>query len=336
MRSDFRDRRMLVELSQKHATKQQSNSTTVRCHYYFFQLSIMKSSSRLPSVTFVFVALFLPLCQSFQTPALTTIPQKRVFYSRTKPSSVITSRTVLVQQALEEELPKFTSDVASSQSTSFSSQSSTSTKDNRSLIEKINDYGMSLKRKAQSVDSNAQDASVKKTQWLLKAKACLYWMLYIIYRGYRGFFIILPAVFRETYSKMETVVNYKLLDDDDDNNNNNNDFVDLDNKATLDVTSDVRKNRNALDVNPSTGKVRWRTRITVSVLTGIVTMTYVLGGLWRVVMKFMKTIIKTASLSGSFSAAADEVEENEEKLKRVSSNKKNVNGWERSSNDLGF
>ena len=38
---------------------------------------------------------------------------------------------------------------------------------------------------------------------LFRFKANALWMLYIIYRGYRGFFVILPAVFREVYRQLE-------------------------------------------------------------------------------------------------------------------------------------
>lgn len=128
--------------------------------------------------------------------------------------------------------------------------------------------------------------------------------------------MILPAVFRETYAKMETTVNFKILDDDDDDDDDAQEDAD-----GVIMTTGI-SNRNALDVNPSTGKVRWRTKLTVSVLAGFVTLTYVIGGLARVLMKFMKTILKTSSLSGGFSAAAAEVEGNEGRLMKLS----DVNG----------
>jgi hypothetical protein len=131
-------------------------------------------------------------------------------------------------------------------------------------------------------------------------------MFYMGYRGYRGFFVILPAVFKEVYRKMEASVDFRVLDDDDDDNVNEN----------------VKKERSEIDVNPQTGKVRWRTRITVSVLAGIVTLSYVVGGLARVFMKFIRTIVKTSSLSGSFLAAADEVESNEGRIMRIANKKK--------------
>ena len=87
-------------------------------------------------------------------------------------------------------------------------------------------------------------------------------MMYIIYRGYRGFFVILPAVFREVYRQLEE-----------------SDLV-------MDAYGDEE-----VDGGNSGGEVgekkplRLRTRITTSILTSILTMSYVVSGGIRVLRK---------------------------------------------------
>ncbi|CAB9510883.1 expressed unknown protein [Seminavis robusta] len=223
-------------------------------------------------------------------------------------------RTVLVS-SLDEELPKFNDDIVQDDDNDDSDSSSKSSKiksttnsnnSNESLLTSLNEFGMSLKPRAQEVDIKAAQASKMKRKIGLKAKASLFWTLYMAYRGYRGFFVILPAVFSEVYRKMETAVDLRVLDD--------------------------APSSEGSDVNPETGKVRWRTKITVSALAGIVTLTYVVGGLARVFIKFAKTILRTSSLSGSLSAAAEEVEGNEGRLMRIGGQQQkeeqepNVNG----------
>jgi len=233
---------------------------------------------------------------------------------------------VLVQSySDEEELPKFSSDIVPKEEEKTTKDKPKILKEREKksegkLLDRLNELGLSLKPNAQQVNLKAASATKRKSQIALKLKACLYWTLYMGYRGYRGFFVILPAVFREVYKKMETAVDFRVLDDEQD--------------KTLDTAGDV---------NPATGKVRWRTKITVSVLAGIVTLTYVVGGLARVLMKFVKTMLSSSSLSGSFSAAADEVEGNEGRLMRLSGKEddddkgtnNNING-SASRKDLGF
>jgi hypothetical protein len=217
-------------------------------------------------------------------------------------------RTVLVFSSLDEELPKFPSSESAPNNDDDKKSSRVSKNGDEGLLVRLNDYGQSLKPKAIQVYFQAGQATKMNRRIGLKAKACLYWTLYIGYRGYRGFFVILPAVFREVYRKIETAVDFRVLDDDED------------------VSSADTSARGPLDVNPTTGKVRWRTRITVSVLAGFVTLSYVVGGLARVVMKFVKTMLRTSSLLNSFSVAAEEVEGNESRLMRLSGQKSNNDG----------
>lgn len=87
-------------------------------------------------------------------------------------------------------------------------------------------------------------------------------MLYIIYRGYRGFFVILPAVFREVYQQLEE----------------------------SDLVMDAYGDEDATEKNGG-GEVgekkplRLRTRITTSILSSILTMSYVVSGALRVLGK---------------------------------------------------
>jgi len=60
---------------------------------------------------------------------------------------------------------------------------------------------------------------------------------------------------------------------------------------------------------------RVRTRITISILSGMLTFSYVVSGALRVLGKFIKTFTNTTSVESSFEAAAEEVVVNEEKLR---------------------
>jgi hypothetical protein len=245
------------------------------------------------------------------------------------PLSPKITHTVLVLSSLDEELPKFPSSGNAPNDDNDKKDSRTIENSNKrsgddGLLIRLNEYGQSLKPKAVQVYVQAAQTTKMNRRIGLKAKSCLYWTLYIAYRGYRGFFVIMPAVFREVYRKMESAVDFRYLDDDEDVSN---------------AGASGRGAGGPLDVNPTTGKVRWRTRITVSVLAGFVTLSYVVGGLARVVMKFVRTMLQTSSLSDSFSMAAEEVEGNESRLMRLSGQKSNndgaVNGRD-SSADVEF
>lgn len=101
---------------------------------------------------------------------------------------------------------------------------------------------------------------------LCRIQSNILWMLYILYRGYRGFFVILPAVFREVYSQL-----------------NESDLV-------VDVYGDeeMEEREYAVNANASSQKeqpqqpMKLRTRITISILSGILTLSYVISGALRV------------------------------------------------------
>jgi hypothetical protein len=104
---------------------------------------------------------------------------------------------------------------------------------------------------------------------LCKLQANMLWVLYILYRGYRGFFVILPAVFREVYRK---------LDESD---------------LVVDVYGDEELEEREYAVNENAGggnsplqqlrePMRLRTRITISILSIMLTLSYVVSGGLRV------------------------------------------------------
>jgi hypothetical protein len=159
------------------------------------------------------------------------------------------------------------------------------------------------KLKPMAIDAKDQSVAAgedKTRNALYTAKACALFGLFMLYRAYRGLFVLLPEVFRQTSAKLEKAVSAP--------------FVDLD-----------ELDREMRDVNPDTGNIRWRTRFTVSILAVIVVAQYVISGAWIVLMKFMNTVKDTSSVKGSFEAAADEFLENEEKIKKMTEGK-GVNG----------
>lgn len=171
----------------------------------------------------------------------------------------------------------------------------------QSFLEKLDVEGLKLKPKAVAARDKALE--VRKTDkvisFLYSAKACSLIALFIMYRAYRGFFVVLPAVFREVYKKLELAVD-----------------------NPFDPSIELRDQ----DVDPKTGKLRGRSRIVVSLLAGMVTASYVVNGAFRVILKFIRSIIATSSVEKSFEAAADEVMMNEKQMMKLATTSKNRNG----------
>jgi hypothetical protein len=161
-------------------------------------------------------------------------------------------------------------------------------KESGSLLTALTDYGQSLKPKAQKASANAYQTDSKGKKVMYTLQTCVYYLAFIIFRGYRGFFVLLPAVFRQVYARLENAMDYELDEDDQ-----------------IIATS-----------SSSSTKAKWRTKITVSLLAGIVTASYVVGGMLRVFGKFLRTMTQTSSVKGSFEAAADQVEQNETRIRR--------------------
>lgn len=172
-----------------------------------------------------------------------------------------------------------------------------------SFLQAVDNFGMNLKpwalnayeRSGKYSNDNTNGAATggddkmvanRIKSILCKLQANVLWILYIIYRGYRGFFVILPGVFREVHrqlSESDVVVDPYYGDDD--------------------VNADAEQESTKL-----------RTRITVSVLSVVLTASYVVTGVLRVLGKFIKTFTSTTSVESSLEAAADEMAENDDKL----------------------
>lgn len=174
----------------------------------------------------------------------------------------------------------------------------------KSIFRKIDDYGVALKPKAIEAKDKISTMTKPVKKFRYRLQACILLSLFIIYRAYRGFFVILPAIFREVYKKMEKTVESPFSDNY--------------------ILNDQGEKQ---DVNPKTGKLRLRTTITVSILAGIVTLSYTVTGALRVLNRFFRTATKTSSASTSFLAAADEMETNENKIMQLTNkNNEAVNG----------
>ena len=149
---------------------------------------------------------------------------------------------------------------------------------------------------ADTAKSSSRGGNINRYKSIFfKIQASLLWMSYIIYRGYRGFFVILPAVFREVYRQLE------------------------ESQVVVDVYGDDEGEEEKLGISNAEQQqqepMKLRTRITISILSGLLTASYVVSGAFRVLGTFIKTFTNTTSVESSFEAAADEVVSNEDKLR---------------------
>mmetsp|Transcript_23125 Transcript_23125/g.32275 ORF Transcript_23125/g.32275 Transcript_23125/m.32275 type:complete len:239 (+) Transcript_23125:87-803(+) len=189
---------------------------------------------------------------------------------------------------------------------------------------------LEAREKASETTSSQDDKNNGKLKSIMyTAQSCILFTLFMTYRAYRGFFVLLPAVFREVYAKLELVtVETNPFDDDEDD--------DLFTAKPLETVNSDKSTQNvAEDTKP---KRRLRTTVTTSILAGVVTMSYVVGGALRVLTKFIKTFMNSRntkygnqkentpqhSVSVSFEAAADEMLMNEDKISAKLSNKQQV------------
>jgi len=162
----------------------------------------------------------------------------------------------------------------------------------KTLFQNFDEAGLRLKPMAKAEREKADllsysDAPIRKA--ITIAKACSFILLFILYRSYRGLFVILPAIFRNVFEKLEASVGEDLLAE------NNNDVLDA-------------------DINPETGKLKMRSRIVVSFLASVVTFSYMISGAMKVITKFVTTITSTSDVEKSFEAAADQVMKTEKKI----------------------
>ena len=172
---------------------------------------------------------------------------------------------------------------------------------------------------------------------LCRIQSNILWILYILYRGYRGFFVILPAVFREVYAQLnESDLVVDVYGDEE-----------MEEKEyAVNANSSSSSSSSSLQKEQMQQPMKLRTRITISILSFILTLSYVVSGALRVLGeyvprvtvilqslihnthiihnhylliivlgKFIKTFTNTASFESSFEAAAEEVIDNENKLR---------------------
>jgi hypothetical protein len=178
---------------------------------------------------------------------------------------------------------------------SQSEVSATSSK--RSLLETIDNAGLSFKNKAVQADEKIQSAATKWKKFLFRLKTCVLYALFIVYRGARGFVAVLPTVTRHVYAKLEGAV-----------------------ESPFEVDADDKD-----------GKLPWETRVTTSLLAGILTASYVLRGAIRVTKKLVSAVVQTTNITEAFALAAQEQEENENMILRMAGT---INGEEKSKKFL--
>ena len=178
---------------------------------------------------------------------------------------------------------------SNSDSSAAASTTTTTTSSEKSLWVLLNEIGNNFQGMAQRATKKGSESDAQSKKIIYAAKGSVYYTLFILYRAYRGFFVLLPATFLQVYRKMEAVMNTGNLSLDE-----------------IGVGDDA--------VGKSS---KWRTKLTVSILSTVITLSYVAGGLLKMTTKFLRTIAKTSDVSKSFEAAADEVMDFEGRISRV-------------------
>jgi hypothetical protein len=128
------------------------------------------------------------------------------------------------------------------------------------------------------------------TKYRYYAQACLYYTLFLIYRAYRGFFIILPAVFRETFRKLQNTIDDTPFEASETTT------------ATANADNDTLSSEKPMSI---------RTRITISIISAFVLGTYVIGGAIRVTTSMVRSIMNGSNLIQSLQNAIQIQERNE-------------------------
>lgn len=183
-------------------------------------------------------------------------------------------------------------------------------------MDRFDKWGLSLKPMALKAKSDAVASTQRWKSYLFTSKFCGILCLFIAYRAYRGFFIILPQVFREVERKLSLTMNYAPFIDDD--------ISTVTNKIDARIRGNPDSSDSALaeDVDPKTGMIRPRTTITVTLLAAMVTACYMVRGALGVIYSLLKTGALKRDIREGFEAAADEVIANEERIMRVVGHKK--------------
>merc|ERR1719464_2456598 len=229
------------------------------------------------------------LCHSTQTQRSCRRIHLKAFWESSSTSSSSNEESCEEDQILKEE-KGIKLDIKSISKESESSKTDSKSSTNKSLLSFINEIGNNFKDMAEKSTSNGLKSKDQYKKIYFAAKACFYYTIFIIYRSYRGCFILLPVTVRQVYIKMDSVMNtgnLSMLKSYDETN----------------VTV-----RNSID---------WRTKLTVSILTSVVTMSYIFGCAQKMVTNFFQTLLKTSNITESFEAAADEIVNFEGRIGRV-------------------
>mmetsp|Transcript_15409 Transcript_15409/g.31601 ORF Transcript_15409/g.31601 Transcript_15409/m.31601 type:complete len:318 (+) Transcript_15409:113-1066(+) len=183
-------------------------------------------------------------------------------------------------------------EVGAAATTTTTTKSTTSTDTGKSLLVLLNEIGNNFQGMAQKSTAKGYQCENQYAKILHASKACVYYSLFIIYRAYRGFFVLLPATFRQVYQQMEAAMNTGNLS-----------------------MEEAGFTEDGEEYVSNSSKVR--TKATVAVLTSVVTVSYVIGGFLKMASKFVRTIAKTSDVPKSFGAAADEMSNFEGRISRV-------------------
>ncbi|ACI64252.1 predicted protein [Thalassiosira pseudonana CCMP1335] len=172
-----------------------------------------------------------------------------------------------------------------------------------SLLQSIDNFGMKLKPWALS--AHAKSRGYKSSSNGSDGEATV---VNGNTTGYRGFFVILPAVFREVFRQLEE--SNLVVDAFDDDSNDDGDSI---NNGEREFK--VNSNSAGGDLVAQQQPMRLRTRVTITVLSSVLTLSYVVSGALQVLGKFIKTFTTTTSVESSLEAAADQVVRNEDNLR---------------------
>jgi hypothetical protein len=154
----------------------------------------------------------------------------------------------------------------------------------KSINEVLSELGVSFKSKAKETGLRAKEASTKKAKILNLLMSSMCYLLFFVYRAYRGFFVILPAVFKRVYAKLETAVEDYALEERD-------------------------------EAPAPTETVSWKTRLTVGICAIVVTGSFAMGGSIILIKTFVRAVLNTKSLPDSFDAVADVIESQGDEVK---------------------
>jgi hypothetical protein len=147
----------------------------------------------------------------------------------------------------------------------------------KSINELLSELGGSFKSKAEETGDKSKQASTKKGKILNAFVSSLYYLLFFVYRAYRGFFVLMPAVFKRVYAKLETAMEGDMLEEESEK------------------------------TGPD-GKISWKTRLTVTMCAVVVTGSYAVGGCIQIMNTFIRAVLNNKSIPDSFKAVAEAME----------------------------